>query len=95
VVHHVIPKGAFSQYGQEARDALYRTQARLSRAGIGADDGSNGSFMLARDHRPLHTGDYLRAMDRRLKDAGDDPRAIREVLEDAARELEQTGKVHP
>jgi HNH/ENDO VII superfamily nuclease len=95
VVHHVVPKGEYSQYGQEARDLLHRAQARLARAGVGPDDGMNGSFMPAGPHRAVHTGDYFLQLDRRLDEAGGDPVAVRQVLARIARELEQHGRLRP
>jgi hypothetical protein len=90
--HHIIPKGAYSNRGAAAREALEESQAILQKWNIAPDDAANGVFLRRDVHAKLHTDDYFDALRDRLADANS-PREAREALAEIAEELAERGRL--
>ena len=58
-IHHVIPKGDFSQYGKETQQQLKAMHKQLADAGIGINDPQNLVIISHGSHKSMHTKTYI------------------------------------
>ena len=59
-VHHVIPMGDFSRYGQETMNQLVEMRALLASVGMTVNDPENLIIISHGTHKSMHTKHYIR-----------------------------------